>query len=99
MPLDVRLGLTTEKLHSAPLRWGIIGASSISSDWSKCLQEIPGSVLHAVAARSAEKAETFRSEHQFAKCHTTYAELCADPEVDVVYIGTITKLHKEHSLL
>lgn len=78
-PMDIRLGLTSDEMLSQPLRWGIIGASNISSDWSKCLQEVPGTVLEAVAARSAQKAEKFRVDHGINKVHETYEKLCADP--------------------
>ena len=28
-----------------------------------------------------------------------YAEICADPEIDILYVGTITALHAEHALM
>ena len=30
---------------------------------------------------------------------SAYADLCADPEIDICYVGTITKLHFEHAML
>eukprot|EP00658_Telonema_sp_P-2_P037245 TRINITY_DN26804_c0_g2_i1.p1 TRINITY_DN26804_c0_g2~~TRINITY_DN26804_c0_g2_i1.p1 ORF type:complete len:345 (+),score=67.50 TRINITY_DN26804_c0_g2_i1:225-1259(+) len=98
-PMDIRLGLTSPEHLDQPLRWGLIGASSISSDWAKCLQEVPGAVVHAVAARSPEKAEHFRDQHGINRVHATYQELCLDPEVDVVYVGTITSLHRAHAMM
>ena len=41
-PMDIRLGLTHEDGIHHKLRWGIISASSISSDWVKSLQDVPG---------------------------------------------------------
>ena len=41
-PLDIRMGLTKEEGIYHPLRWGIISASAIASDWIKSLQDVPG---------------------------------------------------------
>ena len=81
------------------LRWGIIGASNISSDFAKSLQDVPGATITAVAARSSTKAQKFADTHQIQRVHGNYTELAADPNVDIVYIGTITACHKEHALL
>jgi len=98
-PLDVRRGLTKASDLEKPLRWGIIGTGGISSDWAKCVAEVPGATLQAVAARSPEKAAAFAQEHGVKQSLGSYAELVASDDVDVVYIGTITSLHKEHTLL
>eukprot|EP00439_Symbiodinium_sp_Y106_P033842 s333_g4.t1 len=55
-PLDLRLGLTKPEDTAFRLRWGILGCGPISSDWCKCLKEVPGAVLQSCAARDAEKA-------------------------------------------
>ena len=39
-PLDIRMGLTKEEGINHPLRWGIISASAIASDWIKSLQDV-----------------------------------------------------------
>jgi len=98
-PLDVRLGLTKPEDVNHRLRWGIIGCGPISSDWCKCLAEVPGAVLQAVAARDPSKAAEFARTHGVSRAMPTYGELVADPEVDIVYIGTITPLHKEQALM
>ena len=67
----------------------------MQSDWAKCVAEVPGATLQAVAARSPEKAAAFAQEHGVKQSLGSYAELVASDDVDVVYIGTITSLHKE----
>ena len=47
VPLDVRLGLTQPTGTAHTLRWGFLGTGGISSDWAKCLQDVPGAVLGA----------------------------------------------------
>lgn len=98
-PLDVRRGLTEADGVHHTLRWGLIGAGSISSDWAKCLQKVPGAVLSSVAARDSAKAAAFAEKHGVKSVSPSYQELVASPEVDIVYVGTITALHKEHAML
>ncbi|KAJ0398480.1 hypothetical protein P43SY_006638 [Pythium insidiosum] len=81
------------------LRWGFIGCGKISSDFANALKGVPDAVLHACAARSSSSAEAFASTHGFKRAYSSYEQLCADPEVDVVYIGTLHVSHFEHSLL
>jgi len=97
--MDIRKGLTKVNSAEFTLRWGFLGSGNITSDWAKCLKEVPGAELTAVAARSVEKAADFAKQHGVAKSYGSYTELVADPDVDIVYVGTITSLHKEHSLL
>ena len=96
VPLDVRLGLTQPTGTTHTLRWGIIGTGGISSDWAKCLQDVPGAVLQAVAARSLASATEFAATHGVRAALDSYAALVENESVDIVYIGTITPLHKEH---
>lgn len=98
-PLDVRRGLTNAKDIAHPLRWGILGTGNISSQWVWCLQTVPGATVTAAAARDRDRAQAFADRHHIATAYDDYAEMVAAPDVDVVYVGTITRLHKEHALL
>lgn len=81
------------------MRWGIIGTGSISAQWVAALAQCPGATVAAVAARDAGRAERFAQQHGIASAYGSYAELVADPAVEIVYVGTITRLHREHTLL
>ena len=61
-PMDVRLGITKLVDVAFPLRWGIIGAGSISDQWVRCLRECEGATVTAVAARSADRAKEFAAK-------------------------------------
>eukprot|EP01052_Picozoa_sp_SAG31_P037605 SAG31_NODE_4883_length_2886_cov_1.720488_3_plen_416_part_00 len=98
-PLDVRLGLTDPADVAHKLRWGIVSASSIASDWVKCLQDVPGASVTAVAARDLSRAQAFAVAHGIPTAYGNYETLCADPNVDIVYVGTKTVDHCEHTLL
>lgn len=99
LPLDVRLGATDPKDVSHKLRWGILGTGNISSQWVLSLRACPGAEVSAVAARDLERARGFASRHGIESAYDSYEEMANAPDVDIVYVGTITRLHKEHSLL
>jgi dihydrodiol dehydrogenase / D-xylose 1-dehydrogenase (NADP) len=82
-------------MAAAPTRWGVISAGQISNDWVAAVSTLPKEehVVIAVAARNVESATAFAKEHDIPKVHKSYEDLYKDPEVEVVYIGT---LHTEH---
>ena len=98
-PLDVRQGVTDAKDTAHPLRWGILGTGNISSQWAWCLQRVPGATITAAAARDKDRAQAFADRHGIPAAYDSYADMVAAPDVDVVYVGTITRLHKDHALL
>ena len=92
-PLDIRLGKTEETGIHHRLRWGIISASAIASDWIKSLQDVPGASVVAIAARDQERAEAYARAHGIPKAYDSYKALCNDPDVDIVYIASKTWDH------
>ena len=98
-PLDIRRQLTQADDVAFPLRWGILGTGSISAQWVGCLRQCKGASVTAVAARSAERAREFAARLGIPTAYGDYAQMVNAPDVDIVYVGTITRLHKEHSLL
>ncbi len=56
-------------------------------------------MLQAVGARDAARAAAFAAAHGVARSYGSYAELVADPDVDVVYVATTHAQHHEHALL
>lgn len=51
----------------------------------------------AVAARNGENAANFAKGHEIPKSYGSYSQLLKDPEVDVVYIGSIADEHAKMS--
>lgn len=98
-PLDVRLGLTDAADVAFPLRWGILGAGRISAQWVMSLQACTGATVTAVAAREIDRAKEFATRFGIKSAYGDYTEMVTSDDVDIVYIGTITRLHKEHTLL
>lgn len=48
-----------------------------------------------MAARSPAKAAAFASAHSVPTSHSSYPSLLSDPDVDVVYVGTVADHHVE----
>jgi predicted dehydrogenase len=80
------------------VRWGILGPGGIAAQFAKDLPLVPGAELAAVGSRSAATAAAFAERHGFARAHGSYAELAADPEVDVVYVATPHAYHLDAAM-
>ena len=98
-PLDIRRGITSAADVAFPLRWGILGAGRISGMWVAALHACEGATVTAVAAREINRAKEFARQYGVATAYGAYREMVAADDVDIVYIGTINRLHKEHTLL
>ena len=98
-PLDIRLGLTNAADVAHPLRWGILGAAKICEDWARALRDVPGAETVAVAARSQDSAQAFADKMGLPKAYEGYEALAADPDIDIVYIGSKTPDHFDHCMM
>lgn len=78
--------------------WGILGPGGIAEmQVADLLQE--GLSVVAVGSRSLASAQTFADRHSIPAAYGSYAELVADPAVDIVYVATPHPFHEEHALL
>jgi predicted dehydrogenase len=82
-------------------RWGILATGRIARDFATNLHSVPGAVIGAVGSRSLESAEAFAREYgdDGTRAYASYAELVADPDLDVVYVASPHAVHLEHSRL
>ncbi|HOX37889.1 MAG TPA: Gfo/Idh/MocA family oxidoreductase [Candidatus Brocadiia bacterium] len=81
------------------VRWGILGTGSIAKKFARGLQSLPDAEIAAVGSRSEEKAESFGNEFNVPRRHASYEALCADRDVDIIYVATPHPLHCENALL
>lgn len=84
---------------SDKIRWGLLGLGTISSKFATGLSFLPDAEIHAVGSRSQAKADEFGAEFGATKAYGSYEALAADPDVDVVYIGTPHNYHMPNTLL
>ncbi len=78
------------------VRWGVLGTANIAKGCTIPGMKNAGNCeLYAIAGRTREKAERFRTEFGFQKAYAGYEPLLADPLVQAVYIPLPNHLHKE----
>ena len=80
------------------IHWGIIGCGKIAEYFAADLALAKNAKLEAVAAREPERARDFAKRHSAAKHYGSYAEICTDPNVDVIYLATLHAFHWEQGL-
>ena len=70
------------------LRVGIVGTGWIAEKAAITLQGLALCKAYAVGSRTQEKAAAFAARWNIPKAYGSYDELIADPDVDLVYVGT-----------
>jgi predicted dehydrogenase len=80
------------------VKWGIMGPGGISGNFASELKHAPGAELVAVGGRSKEKADAFAAKYGVPRAYGSCEELAGDPDVEIVYIGTLHPIHKENAL-
>ena len=81
------------------IKWGILSTGHISKKFADALAILPEAELVAVASRDIETAQKFAEKCNVPKAYGTYEELAADPNIDVIYIGTPHSFHFENSIM
>lgn len=78
---------------------GIIGAGHIARKMANTINALEGFNAYAVASRSLEKAEAFKTDFNFDVAYGSYEELAKDKNVDLIYIATPHSEHYANMLL
>ncbi|MEV0481998.1 Gfo/Idh/MocA family oxidoreductase [Streptomyces sp. NPDC050508] len=76
-----------------PLRIGVLGAARITENSLIGPARKTGHRIVAVAARDRSRAEAYAAAHRVERVADSYADLIADPEVEVVYNPLANGLH------
>ena len=71
------------------IKWGFMGAGRICGWMAEAMSVIEDAEKYVIASRTLEKAQAFAAKHGFTKAYGSYEEMLSDPEVDIVYIGTL----------
>ena len=90
---------TPDPLDAPPLRWGIIAPGGIARTFASAVRARTRQDLVAVASRSLDRAQAFADEFSIGTAYGSYADLVADPSVDVVYVASPHSEHREQALL
>lgn len=84
---------------SEKIRWGILGTGHIANTFATALASLDDAEVRAVGSRSQASADAFGDTHNVPNRHGSYESLAADPEVDVVYVGTLNSLHEDNTIM
>jgi predicted dehydrogenase len=82
-----------------PIRWGILGAGGIATKVGQDIALTPGHVVRAIGSRDAERAAAFARANDIPTAYGSYAELVADPDLDLIYVATTNGQHRDHAML
>jgi len=80
------------------VRWGILATGGIAEKFVGDLKQ-HGHTVAAVGSRSQHAANEFATRFGIARAHPSYEALCADPEVDAIYVATPHPMHAENAKL
>ena len=70
------------------MKVGIIGTGWIAEKAAITLDGLKECEAYAVGSRSQDKADAFAKKWNIARAYGSYSELIADPDVDLIYVGT-----------
>lgn len=77
-----------------PLNWGILAPGYIAHQFASALRNATRQKLVAVASRTPQRARGFAEEYGIPAAYGSYAQMLADPQVQVVYVASP---HSEHA--
>ncbi|GAA1895258.1 Gfo/Idh/MocA family oxidoreductase [Streptomyces sodiiphilus] len=84
---------STAEAARRPVRWGILSTGSIAARFTGDLLGMPEAEVAAVGSRAPGPAREFADRFGIPRAHGNWADLAADPEVDVVYVATPHNAH------
>jgi predicted dehydrogenase len=79
----------------AVVRLGLLGSGFVADFYLDGLRDVPGTRVVANYSRSAERAAAFGQRRGIERQYTEMADLCADPDVDMVVVALPNHLHLE----
>ena len=86
--------------NSVPsLRWGVIGPGGIAEVFVGASKKFTSQQFHAVASRTAGRAEEFAKKLEIPRTHRNYQALVEDDQLDAIYIASWHHEHFEHAML
>jgi 1,5-anhydro-D-fructose reductase (1,5-anhydro-D-mannitol-forming) len=81
------------------IRWGLIGCGEVAEQKSgPGFRRAANSELVAVADRNAGRAEAFARRHGVPRWHDDAAAIIGAPDIDAVYVATMTESHRDFVL-
>jgi predicted dehydrogenase len=83
---------------TAELRWGIAGAGRVARAFGQDIARTPGNRVEAVAARDPARAQSLRRDLGGRRTLPGYQALFDDPDIDVIYLATVSSVHADQAI-
>lgn len=84
---------TPDPMAAPSLRWGVMGTGWIADRFVRALQQHTTQQVVAMSSRDTTRAAETAAGLDVPRSYGSYAEMAADPDVDVVYVAVG---HREH---
>ena len=78
------------------IKWGIIGCGGISRKFARCIKDVEGTELSAVASSTPGKAEKLAGEFGIDDAYTGYQQLVERDDIQAIYVATTHNFHYEN---
>ena len=93
LPRSLPASRVVDPIGAPKLRWGVLGTGWIAERFVAAAKKLTRQQISAVGSRSAAGAAHFADRFEIPRRHGSYADLVADPEIDVVYVATPHNAH------
>ena len=80
------------------VRMGMVGIGVGGAEILPAMETTPGIELVAGADINAQTREGFRAKYPEAKVYDSIEALCADPDVDAIWVSTPNRFHAPHTI-
>jgi predicted dehydrogenase len=81
------------------IRWGILATGGIAATFTEDLLTLEDAEVAAVGSRTLGAARAFADRFGIPRAYGSWAELAADPDIDIVYVATPHSAHHAASAL
>lgn len=76
--------------------FGIIGAGNIAHKFIEAIRMTKNADVTAVASKSLERARDWAEKEGLSRYYDSYETLLADPDIDIIYIATLSNAHYDN---
>lgn len=76
--------------------FGIIGAGNIAHKFIEAVRMTKNADVTAVASKSLERARDWAKKEGLSRYYDSYETLLADPDIDIIYIATLSNAHYDN---
>ncbi len=76
--------------------FGIIGAGNIAHKFIEAVRMTKNADVTAVASKSLERARDWAEKEGLSRYYDSYETLLADPDIDIIYIATLSNAHYDN---